>query len=86
MEVVIVRNIRLETNRLILREVQEKDAMCIANGLATLNVTRYLAKVPHPYELTHAVDFIKRTNADMQSETRGAYPLAITLKPEMCKA
>jgi RimJ/RimL family protein N-acetyltransferase len=86
MEVVSVRNIRLETDRLILRDLQEKDAVFVAKGLAPLSVTRFLAKVPHPYELHHAVDFIKKTNADMQSEKREGYPLAITLKPEMCLA
>jgi len=86
MEVVIVHNVMLETDRLILRELQEKDATHIAMGLAQLSVTRYLAKVPHPYELIHAQSFVERTMIDQQKEKREEYPLAITLKPEMCLA
>jgi len=86
MEVVFVHKIRLETDRLILRELQESDAVSVASGLAPLSVTKYLAKVPHPYSLTDAQSFIKRAVANQVNEKREGYPLAITLKPDVCLA
>ena len=86
MEVVRVHKIRLETNRLVLRELEEKDAKFLAIGLAPIKVTKYLALVPHPYALTDAEFFIQKTMKEQSSENRTGYPLAITLKPEMCVA
>jgi len=63
-----------------------KDSVFIAKWLAPLSVTRFLAKVPHPYSLTDAQSFIGRAVANQVNEKREGYPLAITLKPDICLA
>jgi len=86
MEVVRVHKIRLETNRLVLRELEEKDAKFLVKGLAPIEVTKYLVLVPHPYALTDAEWFINKTMSEQNAESRTGYPLAITLKSEVCVA
>ena len=84
MEVVKI-NIRLETERLILRDLQTKDAPILAELIAPLNVSRYLAVVPHPYALSDAEGFVSKVMEEQAKEPRNGYDLAITLKPE-CNA
>lgn len=47
----------LTTPRLALRPVARDDAAAFARHLADLDVTRWLARVPHPYRLADAVAF-----------------------------
>ncbi|MDD3084035.1 MAG: hypothetical protein PHP82_03360 [Candidatus ainarchaeum sp.] len=85
MEVVII-GIELETNRLILRDLQKGDATYIAERIAPLNVSRYLAVVPHPYNLENAEEFINKVLEQQLLEKRKGYELAITMKPMSCVA
>ncbi|MEK6958842.1 MAG: GNAT family N-acetyltransferase [archaeon] len=84
MEVVAIHRIRLETNRLVLRDLEERDAKHLANHLASLTVTRYLALVPHPYGLADAKSFIGNKMSEQGSAERKSFPLAITLNQTMC--
>jgi len=68
----------LETNRLILREWQLMDADALAEGLNNLEVSKWLAYVPHPYTKGDAESFI----AYCMSELEGYYYFAIVLKAE----
>jgi len=78
--VVKVHRIRLETERLILRDLQEDDAQRIAELIAPLNVSRFLAVVPHPYSLANAVEFITKEITGQAKEPRESVALAITSK------
>ena len=48
----------IETERLLLRPLRFADAAPIAEGLADLEVARWLARVPHPYRLIDAERFL----------------------------
>lgn len=43
----------LKTDRLILREPRESDKPAIRAQLSRLSISRWLAKVPHPYPVGH---------------------------------
>jgi len=68
----------LETNRLILREWQLADAGAAVEGLNNLEVSKWLAVVPHPYTKADAEGFI----AYCMSKPAGYYYFAIVLKAE----
>lgn len=81
MEVVIVnKKIRLETSRLILRDLVMGDASFIAERIAPLEVSQFLATVPHPYFLTDAVTYLEKVMCDQEKEKRKEYSLAIIPK------
>jgi RimJ/RimL family protein N-acetyltransferase len=64
----------IETKRLVLRPHQADDAAAIAASLGNWDVTRMLARVPMPYGLDDATDWLKSLHA-----SKGArWPLAIT--------
>ncbi len=49
----------LETRRLLLRPLIDDDAQAITLGLNNINVSRNLARVPYPYALEDAQNYIK---------------------------
>ena len=48
----------LRTPRLLLRPAEPADAPAIAAGLGDFEVTRWLARVPYPYDLDEATRFL----------------------------
>jgi [ribosomal protein S5]-alanine N-acetyltransferase len=48
----------IETERLRLRYPTADDAPAIAREVGNFNVSRNLARVPHPYSIAEAVDFL----------------------------
>lgn len=48
----------IETERLKLRPLAHSDATVIAREVGNFNVSRNLARVPHPYSLVEALDFL----------------------------
>lgn len=68
--------IKLETERLILREWQEDDVNDLVEGLNNINVSRWLAFVPYPYTEKDAKEYIERTKNSID------YEFAIVLKSE----
>jgi len=52
----------------------------IAERIAPLEVSRYLAVVPHPYNLTDANDFLNHVIKNQAKEPREQIELAVTLK------
>lgn len=68
----------IETERLGLRHPTENDASAIARGAGNFNVSRSLARVPHPYSVADALAFLKHI------PTRHPYSLtcAIELKSQ----
>jgi len=75
--------LRLETERLFLREWSKKDAADLIEGLNNLNVSIWLAVVPHPYTKEDADKWINYCiqNARVLRE-RNSYEFAIELKSE----
>ncbi len=74
---------KLETNRLILRDWTLKDINDLVEGLNDTEVAKWLAFVPHPYTIADAEKWIQYciTNSNNEAE-RSAYHLAIELKSE----
>ena len=74
---------KLETERLILRDWDEKDVADLVEGLNNLNVSRWLAMVPHPYTIEDALKWIAFClSNDTRPGERTAYHFAIELKAE----
>ena len=78
--------IEIETERLILRDLQLEDATAIAERIASLNVSRYLAVVPHPYNLPDAEGLISKVIKQQANEPREGIELAVTIKNNGCIA
>jgi RimJ/RimL family protein N-acetyltransferase len=56
-------DIHIETERLLLRSVATEDADAIVAGIGDLEVSRMLARVPHPYRRSDAFSFIAAVRA-----------------------
>lgn len=69
-------NVKLETERLILREWRDEDLNDLVEGLNNLNVSRWLAFVPFPYTTEDAKKYIEKT------KNSNDYEFAIVLKSE----
>lgn len=70
------KNIRIETERLILRQWKMEDINDMIEGLNNINVTRWLANIPFPYTNNDAEKFIGETIE------KNLYNFAIVLKKE----
>ncbi len=74
---------KLETERLILREWSEKDVNGLIEGLNNLDVAKWLAFVPYPYTKKDAEEWIKYcVKTVMKGNDRDCYEFAIELKSE----
>ncbi len=74
---------RLETERLVLRDWEQADLSDLIEGFNDLSVSRWLAFVPHPYTEKEAQRWIDFCAASSQSpEERTSYEFAIELKSE----
>lgn len=49
---------RIETGRLVLRPLEPDDAEAVAAYLGDIEVARWLVRVPHPFTVEDAADFI----------------------------
>ncbi len=63
-----------------------EDAPMIAERIAPIQVSQFLATVPHPYQLADAKTYLKKVMANQAAEPREEYVIAITLKPGMFPA
>lgn len=66
---------RLETERLILRGKQEKDAKDLVEGINNLNISKWLLVVPYPYTMKDAKDWLSKKKKE-------DYTFMIVLKKE----
>jgi len=73
-------NIRIETERLILRDLEDRDREVLPILMNDLDVTRYLAVVPHPYTRSDADWFIDKTLKNQQMVPRTDYVFGIELR------
>jgi RimJ/RimL family protein N-acetyltransferase len=74
-------DIKLETQRLLLRPLKEEDEENIYQYVKDYDIARWTINIPHPYPREGAIEFIKQARGLMEEGL--AYELAILLKPEM---
>jgi len=73
---------KLETERLVLRQPVMKDAEDIAEGIKDIKVSRYLAVVPHPYKLKDGKWFVDHCKKKWSEKPQKSYEFAIELKSD----
>jgi ribosomal-protein-alanine N-acetyltransferase len=73
---------KLTTNRLVLRSVKSSDVKSIVENLNDLEVSRWLLKVPHPYKLKDAKDWLKISKKNWRKKNKKDYSFTIELKEE----
>ena len=71
---------KIETKRLILKDLEMKDANSLAKNANNLLVSRYLALVPYPYKFRDAKWFISKCLKDKKEMPRKSFELGIVLK------
>lgn len=71
---------RLETGRLLLRRHEPEDAPALVRALGDWAVVEWLAEVPLPYTMEHALDWIALTRSAWHQGRD--YQLLVTLKPD----
>ena len=73
---------KLETNRLILRDWQDNDIDDLTEGLNNINVTKWLAFVPCPYSREDAENWIAYCTNNIKNGNKNSFEFAIELKLE----
>lgn len=73
---------RLETERLTLRDWELRDLSDLVEGLNDLSTTKWLAFVPHPYSEADAKKWIEFCLSLSVAGQRSAYEFAVELKSE----
>jgi len=74
---------KLETERLLLREWRQEDIDDLIEGLNNLEISKWMAFVPHPYTREDAqkwIDFCIESSGEREDRT--FYKFAIELKSE----
>ena len=74
---------RLETKRLILRQLNKKDINDLVEGINNLEVSKWLAHAPYPYTKKDAIKFIKRSIKNSKQKEKTRFSFAIELKSEV---
>ncbi len=75
---VISREIKLNSDRLVLRPLEERDSSTLYDNVKEYELARWLVNLPHPYPEDGAIEFIKTTRELMKKGE--AYELAIESK------
>ncbi len=73
---------RIATPRLDLRPLVGADAPALAEHLADPEVTRWLARVPHPYRLADAVSFVEQARLSAAAGAAVTFGLVLRERPE----
>jgi len=74
---------KLETERLILRDWEERDTDDLIDGLNNYEVSKWLAFVPYPYTIENAKEWISFCSENRKKDqNRNSYDFAIELKSE----
>ena len=71
---------KLYTKRLILRDLEKKDARDIVENLNNVNVSKNLQIVPYPYTKKHAIEFIKNCRKQIGKKNRSSCEFGIIQK------
>jgi len=73
---------RLETKRLILRELTMKDLKDLVRNVNNLHISKYLSLVSYPYSIKDGKWFINHCNKEAKKKPRKNYEFVIELKSE----
>ena len=73
---------KLETKRLILRSPKIEDAKDIFIALNNKNLSKYMMKIPYPYNIKMAKDYIDKCNEAIKRDKNKDYNFVIELKSE----
>ncbi|MEK6893501.1 MAG: GNAT family protein [Nanoarchaeota archaeon] len=73
---------KIETERLIIREWKEGDIKSLIENIDNLNIAKYLIAIPHPYTKKDAKWWISHCKEKLNKKPRKDYSLAIELKSE----
>jgi len=68
---------RIETGRLVLRQLEPSDAEAVAVYLGDLEVARWLVRVPNPFTVDDAADFITQCCATAELGTAATLGLVL---------
>lgn len=74
---------KIKTKRLLIRELKDKDLNDLIKQANNLNVSKYLAVVPFPYEEKDAKWFIDKCKEESKKEPRENYELAIEFEGKL---
>jgi [ribosomal protein S5]-alanine N-acetyltransferase len=70
-------DMELKTERLLLREITDNDITDIVKQANNLNVSRYLERLPYPYDKSNGEWFINKCKKEREKVPRENYDLAI---------
>jgi RimJ/RimL family protein N-acetyltransferase len=73
---------KLETERLILREPRMSDWKDVVEALGDIEVSRYLMKVSHPFTKKDSISWIKKNIEKWKEKDKEDYAFFIELKSE----
>lgn len=73
---------KIETKRLILRELADRDIDDLVEGLNDLRVSRGVSFAPFPYTKKNALEWVKICQKLSKIKNRNSYNFAIELKSE----
>jgi [ribosomal protein S5]-alanine N-acetyltransferase len=73
---------KLQTKRLILRQVTKRDIESLAENANNLNVSKWLLKLPYPYTKKDAKWWINHCKEKAKSKPRVDYSFGVELKEE----
>ncbi|MBI4116768.1 GNAT family N-acetyltransferase, partial [Candidatus Pacearchaeota archaeon] len=71
---------KLTTKRLILRDINSRDAKDIAENANDYDVWYFTDSIPHPYRLKDAKFFINLCKKEQKEKVRKSYNLGITIR------
>ena len=77
---------KLETERLVLRDLEEKDIDNICKNVNELEVSKYLAVVPYPYKKSDAEWWANNCIKESQENPRENYNLGVEYNGEIIGA
>lgn len=71
---------RLETQKLILRDLEKGDEKTLQQKINDLDISKYLLVVPHPYSIEDSKWFVNKCIQEAKKEERTSYNFAIVSK------
>ena len=74
------KNSRIETERLILRQPEKKDAADIVKNLSNLKISKWLLVVKYPYRKKDALWYVNHCKEKLKAKPRADYGYWIELK------
>jgi len=72
-----MKSVRLDSERLVLRELNDDDVNDIVSGANNPNVSKLMSVIPYPYGIEDARAFVSHSNEERNKNPRPGYKLAI---------